>query len=221
MLSARPPLAAPPVALSCSHLALIPTAWGLCGVAWRDLSSSCLADPCIDAALTRIITPGLSQVDLRRSLQRFSPNADEVLCDKHGRFHPETVPLWFSHLVAYLQGYFGNALRHREEAAFADVWSTWKPRLDFGTLTPFQQKVLEIVARIPRGEVRTYGQIARDAGRPGAARAAGAALRSNPFPVLIPCHRVVGVGGKLTGFTAPGGVAAKKRMLELENAGLF
>ena len=85
--------------------------------------------------------------------------------------------------------------------------------------TPFQAEVLAELRRIPYGETRTYGQIAWEMGRPGASRAVGAANGRNPLPIVIPCHRVVGRTGALTGFG--GGLAAKRYLLELErrNAG--
>ena len=64
----------------------------------------------------------------------------------------------------------------------------------------------------------TYGEIARAVGDPGAARAVGAALGANPFPVIVPCHRVLAADGALHGFSAPGGITTKRRMLELEGA---
>jgi methylated-DNA-[protein]-cysteine S-methyltransferase len=72
------------------------------------------------------------------------------------------------------------------------------------------------VASIPRGQVMTYGQVARKLSAPQAARAVGMALSRNPWPVLVPCHRVIASTGHMTAFTAPGGLAAKKRMLRLE-----
>jgi len=83
---------------------------------------------------------------------------------------------------------------------------------------PFYQKVWRACAQIPRGQVRTYGWIARRIGNPGAARAVGQALAQNPFAPQVPCHRVVGAGGKMTGFSAPGGIAAKRRLLKEEGA---
>ena len=83
---------------------------------------------------------------------------------------------------------------------------------------PFYQKVWKATAGIPKGQVRTYGWIARKIGRPGAARAVGQALGKNPFSPKIPCHRVVGANGKMTGFSAPGGVTAKRRLLKKEGA---
>jgi methylated-DNA-[protein]-cysteine S-methyltransferase len=86
--------------------------------------------------------------------------------------------------------------------------------LDLDRLSPFQRQVLSAVQDIPRGRVKTYGQIAAAIGRPGAARAVGRALAANPFPIVIPCHRVIRCDGELGGFT--GGVSLKHRLLDLE-----
>ena len=86
--------------------------------------------------------------------------------------------------------------------------------LAFSALPAFHQAVLRATRRIPRGQVRTYGQIAAQLGRPGAARAVGNALAANPFPLAIPCHRVVRTGGRLGGFG--GGPALKRALLALE-----
>lgn len=83
-------------------------------------------------------------------------------------------------------------------------------------VTPFQRTVLETVRQIPRGRVCTYGEVARQVGSPGAARAVGTALARNPLPLIIPCHRVVGASGALTGFSAPRGIALKQILLDLE-----
>ena len=80
--------------------------------------------------------------------------------------------------------------------------------------TAFQKQVLEVVARIPYGETASYGDIARYVGKPKAVRAVGSANRKNPLPIFIPCHRVIGSDGKLTGFN--GGLDAKRWLLELE-----
>jgi methylated-DNA-[protein]-cysteine S-methyltransferase len=80
--------------------------------------------------------------------------------------------------------------------------------------TDFERAVWTALAAIPYGEMRTYGQIAADVGEPDAARAVGTACNRNPLPVVVPCHRVVGAGGKLVGFG--GGLRRKKLLLELE-----
>ena len=81
-------------------------------------------------------------------------------------------------------------------------------------LTPFRQAVLRATARIPRGKVATYGGLARRLGREKAARAVGNALAANPFPLIVPCHRVIRSDGTVGGFT--GGDETKRRLLELE-----
>lgn len=80
--------------------------------------------------------------------------------------------------------------------------------------TPFQRRVWEELTRIPYGETRSYAEVARSLGRPTATRAVGAANGANPVPIVIPCHRVVGTDGSLTGFG--GGLEAKQTLLALE-----
>ena len=148
-------------------------------------------------------------------LARF-PGCSEVMGDGHGHFHPEVAPEWMPELVLFLQRYYSAALRDWSAPECEENWSFWRTRLDWAALTPFQRKVLEVVADIPTGMKMSYGQVAARCGKPAASRAVGAAVGANPWPVLVPCHRVVGSTGKLTGFSAPGGVEAKRRMLELE-----
>ena len=88
--------------------------------------------------------------------------------------------------------------------------------LDLAALPPFRRKVLEVVRTIPAGETLSYGEVALAAGSPGAARAVGQALGRNPYPIVIPCHRVLGAGGRIGGFTATGGVSVKAKMLAAE-----
>jgi methylated-DNA-[protein]-cysteine S-methyltransferase len=90
--------------------------------------------------------------------------------------------------------------------------------LDERGIDPFRRAVYAATRTIAPGSVATYGDVARAIGRPDGARDVGAALASNPFPIVVPCHRVVGANGKLIGFSAPGGLATKQRMLELEGA---
>lgn len=90
--------------------------------------------------------------------------------------------------------------------------------LDERGIDDFRRAVYAATRTIAPGSTVTYGDIARMIGRPDAARDVGTALAGNPFPIVVPCHRVVGANGKLTGFSAPGGLATKRRMLELEGA---
>ena len=82
--------------------------------------------------------------------------------------------------------------------------------------TPFQQRVLKNLLKVGFGQTITYGELARRAGSPGAARAVGNQMAKNCVPLLLPCHRVVGSGGKLGGFSAPQGLSMKLRLLEME-----
>jgi methylated-DNA-[protein]-cysteine S-methyltransferase len=90
--------------------------------------------------------------------------------------------------------------------------------LDEHGIDPFRREIYAATRDIPAGMTRSYGEVARTIGRPDAARDVGAALARNPWPIVVPCHRVVAANGALQGFSAPGGLATKRRMLELEGA---
>lgn len=92
--------------------------------------------------------------------------------------------------------------------------------LDMEGVPEFHRRVYEAARTIPPGKTLSYGDIARRVGAPGAARAVGQALGRNPFPIVVPCHRVLAAGGKIGGFSAQGGVATKRRMLAIEGAHL-
>ncbi|HLA86043.1 MAG TPA: MGMT family protein, partial [Thermoguttaceae bacterium] len=89
--------------------------------------------------------------------------------------------------------------------------------IDTSHLSPLGQAVSKACRRIPYGRTRTYGQLAAEVGHPQAARAIGRFMASNRVPILVPCHRVVAADGRLGGFSAPGGVAFKRRLLEMES----
>ena len=88
--------------------------------------------------------------------------------------------------------------------------------LDERRVDEFRRRVYSATRKIGPGAIASYGEIATAIGEPGAARAVGAALARNPFPVIVPCHRVLAADGALHGFSAPGGLATKRRMLEIE-----
>jgi len=94
------------------------------------------------------------------------------------------------------------------------IQRTFSVDIDWDVVGGFQQQVLRITAEIPFGGITSYGAIAEQMGKPGAARAVGAALSSNPLPIVIPCHRVVGSDYRLNGFI--GGVETKAFLLRLE-----
>jgi len=90
--------------------------------------------------------------------------------------------------------------------------------LDWSGVAEFERRVYEAARGVPPGRTTTYGAIAADLGAPGAARAVGRALGRNPFPIVVPCHRVLAAEGRSGGFSAAGGVATKLKMLSNENA---
>jgi len=89
-------------------------------------------------------------------------------------------------------------------------------KLELSHLGEFQREVVRLCRRIPRGETLSYGQLARLAGSPRAARAVGNVMRMNRYPLIVPCHRVVAANGGLGGYSAPDGLDMKQRLLEME-----
>jgi methylated-DNA-[protein]-cysteine S-methyltransferase len=88
--------------------------------------------------------------------------------------------------------------------------------IDWSAMAPFQRRALQIVFSIPYGSVITYGEIARRLGKPAAARAVGRANATNPMPLVIPCHRVIGSDGGLHGYGGRGGIPTKAWLLQME-----
>lgn len=126
----------------------------------------------------------------------------------HIRFHGESDASWheapepFVDAIAQLRAYFAGELTAFDLAV--------RPQG-----TPFQQSVWRALLDIPYGETTSYGAIAKLIGKPDAVRAVGAANGANPIPIVIPCHRVIGASGKLTGFG--GGLDVKEKLLRLES----
>ena len=117
------------------------------------------------------------------------------------------LPLALQTVVARIQALLTGA---RDD--LADI------ELDLRELAPFQREVYALTRRIGPGRTRSYGEIASELGAPQAARAVGQALGANPFPIIVPCHRVLAAGAKAGGFSAPGGTRTKLRLLEIEGA---
>lgn len=117
-------------------------------------------------------------------------------------FDSNRTSAWLRQLDEYLRG-------KRKEFTFP---------IDWDLLRPFQCEVLQIVYAIPYGETRTYGEIAHQMGRPRAARAVGRANATNPMPLVVPCHRVIGADGKLHGYGGGEGLKTKEWLLKMEGA---
>ena len=114
-----------------------------------------------------------------------------------------------------------EVLERLQQFAAGELVDLSKIPISLSHLTPFQRQVVKACRAIKRGDSRSYGEVAAAAGSPGAARAVGQVMRTNRTPLIVPCHRVVAAGGKLGGFSAPQGLAMKRRLLELESDRLF
>jgi methylated-DNA-[protein]-cysteine S-methyltransferase len=107
-----------------------------------------------------------------------------------------------------------DRVRRELDEYFAGARTAFDLEVDMALMTPFARRILTATAGIPFGATRTYGEVAALAGSPGAARAAGGALGSNPIPIVVPCHRVLARDGSLHGYA--GGRGRKRLLLELE-----
>lgn len=117
----------------------------------------------------------------------------------------EAVTDWHPALRQRLERYSAG-----EPVTFEDIDLRMPP------LTPFREQVVRVVRNLPYGAKLTYGELAEKAGHPRAARAVGTTMSTNRFPIIIPCHRVVGSGGGIGGYSAPQGLSLKQCLLELE-----
>ena len=109
-----------------------------------------------------------------------------------------------------------SELEQKFQHYYSGEKTTFNDKLDFSNATAFQRLVWEATRLIPYGETKSYGWIARQIGKPKAARAIGQALGKNPFLIVVPCHRVIAADGTLGGFG--GGLEMKEALLELEKA---
>lgn len=135
----------------------------------------------------------------------------DALCGLH--FCPDGVP----DLEPLPRRVVETPLLQEAEEQLTEYFAGFRRGFDLPLIfkgTPFQRTVWQQLMQIPYGETRTYGQIAAAIGKPKASRAVGRACHCNPIGILIPCHRVVGAGGSLTGYA--GGLDIKEYLLELE-----
>jgi methylated-DNA-[protein]-cysteine S-methyltransferase len=120
----------------------------------------------------------------------------------------------------YSRNYF-KSVQKDVRAYYKEAYVDFDVPVCFELLTEFQVSVLNACRKIRYGQIRSYGQVAKMAGREGAVRAAGGALSKNPLPLIIPCHRVTYSDGGVGGFSAFCGVRVKQKMLEMERKALF
>ena len=149
-----------------------------------------------ERGIAAVELPGSSDATTRRRLRRSAPGATEVE-------PPADVAAAIAAITRLLAG---------EPEDLSSVV------LDMDDVPEFHRRVYDTARTIPAGETRSYGDVATALGEPGAAQAVGKALGRNPFPIVVPCHRVLAANGALHGFSAPGGLETKRRMLALEGA---
>ena len=137
--------------------------------------------------------------------------ADDAWSDLRTRLADDSITEadWHPKLKKLLERFAAGKV-----VSFAEILVRTKHR------TEFQQRVLAATQAIEFGETISYGELAARVGSPRAARAVGAVMASNQIPIIIPCHRVVGSRGELTGFSAPTGLDLKARLLDMEQAAL-
>jgi methylated-DNA-[protein]-cysteine S-methyltransferase len=154
-----------------------------------------------EGSLTGFQLPGQTEAHTRK---RLAPGGGPGLAEGE-------APEWVRGIIGRVRRHFGGDLQD-----FTDL------RLDWRLVSEFQRAVYLQTQAIRPGFKRSYGDVARAiALGPESARAVGVALATNPWPLLVPCHRVVSASGKMTGFSAPGGVLTKTRLLALEGAELL
>jgi len=170
---------------------LFETTIGTCGIAWREpLDSSS--------------RPMVTQFQLPEATPQKTKSR---IAQKSGSRVPTAPPRPIDELIRKIRLHLEGEVQD-----FRDV------AIDLDGMAPFARQVYEVAREIPAGQTRTYGEIAKVLGQPTAAQEVGQALARNPIPLIVPCHRVSAAGGKLGGFSAPGGPATKAKLLALEGA---
>jgi methylated-DNA-[protein]-cysteine S-methyltransferase len=172
--------------------------------------AAALADGLLDVAYELSDTPlgTLLLAKTERGLCRieYDPEPDRGL---------ERLARTFGRRVLRTPGALDDARRQLDEY-FDGRRRLFELDLDLGlATTPFSRRILDELARVPYGEVTTYGTLAAQAGKPHAARAVGTVMNRNPIPIVLPCHRVVGASGSLVGYG--GGLERKQTLLQLES----
>lgn len=168
---------------------VFPTRVGECAIVWR-----------AGGAVVGSSLPQGGAEQVRRAVRRWYPGAVE------------------SEPTADVAEAVVRVTRLLDDGGEADGAAAAGIDLDLGAVPEFDRRVYEVVREIPPGETLTYGEVANRLGAPGSAQAVGQALGRNPFPPIVPCHRVLAAGGKIGGFSARGGARTKRRMLENEGA---
>ncbi|MBX3225189.1 MAG: methylated-DNA--[protein]-cysteine S-methyltransferase [Labilithrix sp.] len=165
---------------------LFDTSLGTCGLAWSD------------AGVIGLQLPEETRESTRERLLARTADAGP-------RATARSIPAWVATAIESARAHLDGRPQDLSDVP-----------IDLSRVTPFVGKVYRALQRVPAGSTVTYGELARAVGSPGASRAVGRAMATNPFPLLVPCQRVLASAGKPGGFSAWGGVATKERILALE-----
>ena len=141
--------------------------------------------------------PEDSEARTLQQLRRRAAEAEET----------DDLPPHIASVIAAIQALMNGASEDLHDA-----------ELDMTGLGDFEQQLYGLSRQIGPGKTRTYGDLARDLGDVAFSQRVGQALGRNPFPIIVPCHRIVGANGQMTGFSAPGGVETKRQLLKIEGA---
>ena len=170
---------------------LFETSLGACGIAWRET-----ADSGSKAVVTAVQLPEATPQSTASRIAR-----------KSGSNQPGQPPAEIAAIIEKIRKHLQGEVQDFRAVA-----------LDLENIDPFFRQIYEATRQIPPGQTRTYGEIAKAVGQPAAAQEVGQAMAKNPVPIIVPCHRVSAAGGKLGGFSAPGGPATKAKLLAIEGA---
>jgi O-6-methylguanine DNA methyltransferase len=170
---------------------LFETPFGTCGIAW--------CEPACADCPPAIILLQLPEATPKKTESR--------IAQKLGVRQPGVPPRHIAAIIEKIRLHLRGEVQDFRDVAI---------RLEGAA--PFARQVYEAVRKIPPGQTRTYGEIAKALGLPSAAQDVGQALSKNPIPIIVPCHRVSAAGGKPGGFSAYGGRATKAKLLALEGA---
>lgn len=177
---------------------LFETALGVVGIAWTP------------RGITRLQLPGRDPADTEKLLTAARNGFPRAECAAEARVRLERL----------LPARIGAAVDSIRRYATGEAVDLATVPVDLPHVSGFRRDIYRAARLIGHGEVTTYGELADRAGHPGAFRETGTAMGSNPIPLLVPCHRVLAAGRKPGGFSAPGGVEAKLRLLALEGVRL-
>jgi methylated-DNA-[protein]-cysteine S-methyltransferase len=172
-----------------SSSSLFETALGWIGIVWND------------RGVTRLFLPGHDRAAMERRLSRHA-GASGTPAEQASKAPP---PQWVVDLIRSIERYAAG-----QEIDFSDA------PVDLSGLDAFRLAIYDAARKLKFGETSTYGELAVRAGHAGLARETGQALGANPVPLIVPCHRILAAGGRIGGFSAPGGSTTKEKMLALE-----